>query len=94
MAPVSPEPRLLPRPLQPPHSRRPGRPRDQAVPTGNSGSWARILRGWEGAAASLMATPTPEPSATVPWYRLWGKRGGLPLAAWASTVTWVTEYLA
>ena len=64
------------------------------MPTGNSGSWARILSGWEGSAASLTTTPTPEPSPAVPRYRLWVKWGMLPLAFRASTVTLVTEYRA
>lgn len=86
-APVSPGPG--PPPCYPnPHT---GRPRDKALPTGKSGSWARILRDWEGAAASLTASPTSAPSATVPRYRLSGKRGRLPMASRASTVTWVTE---
>lgn len=42
-------------------------------------------------AASLTATPTPEPRATVPRYRLSEKLGRLPTAARASTLTWVTE---
>ena len=81
--PVSPGPGLPPLPPSP--------PTEGPLPTGNSGSQAQILRGWEGEAASLTGTPAPEPSATVPRYRLSGNWSRLPLAFRASIVTRVTE---